>query len=261
MGARKVVHFGPANSKGGMSVMMQNLFGASPENWEAAIVNTHSERGLLSKISAYRKAKTELRELIDGSKIDLAHIHVTHGFSWWRKLRIIKRLEKSKIPMVIHIHSGKFERFCSGLAGKSVRKNLHKDGRKVVLLEERWRGVLENWVPSDSLVIHNFSEPVANRTEKSRTGVVRLLHLSRDSPGKGHDFSIRVLEELLSMGIDARLEMTGREGDSKECRSLPVKEHGWVSGKERKRMVGESDFLLSPSEFEGSSMSIIESMV
>jgi glycosyltransferase involved in cell wall biosynthesis len=36
---------------------------------------------------------------------------------------------------------------------------------------------------------------------------------------------------------------------------------GWVGESRKAELISESDFLLSPSEYEGSSMSVIESMV
>ncbi len=256
-----MVHFGPSESKGGMSAVIRSLISSTPENWEALVVNTHSEGGVIAKIGAFRKASVELRKLIRDSNIDLGHIHVTHGFSWWRKLRIIKRLEKHGVPIVIHIHSGKFQKFCSGFAGNSVKSNLGKGGRNVVILEERWRDLLKGWIPEDSLVIHNSSSPRIIRKSKKINGAIKLLHLSRDSPGKGHDFSIQILEELLAMGVEARLIMTGITAKGRFDQSLPVEGLGWVSLEARDKLLGEADFLLSPSEFEGSSMSIIEAMV
>ena len=261
MEVRKVVHFGPSESRGGMSAVIRSLISSTPENWEAGVVNTHSEGGLLAKFIAFRRASNQLDRMVNDSNIDIGHVHVTHGFSWWRKLRIIKKLEKNAVPIIIHIHSGKFERFCSGLAGNSVRRNLRKGGRRVVLLEERWRKLLKNWIPKDSLVIQNSSNPQISRKSDNIGGRIKLLHLSRDSPGKGHDFSIRVLEELLAIGVDACLIMTGRTAKEEFTQKLPVEQLGWVSDEERDRLLGEADFLLSPSEFEGSSMSIIESMV
>ena len=182
MEVHRVVHFGPSDSRGGMSAVIRGLIASTPDNWEAGVVNTHSEGGLAAKIIAFRKASSELGRLIKESNIDLGHVHVTHGFSWWRKLRIIKKLERNGVPIVIHIHSGKFERFCSGLAGNSVRKNLEKGRRRVVLLEERWRKILEKWVPNDSLVIQNSSTPQISRESKEIGSSIMLLHLSRGSP-------------------------------------------------------------------------------
>ncbi len=255
-----MVHIGPCESKGGMSTVIQNLIENPPNDWEASCLNTHSDGSILSKLSALIHSLRGLKKLVRKSEIDLAHIHVTHGFSWWRKLRLMKKLERNGIPMVIHIHSGKFEKFCSGIGGKSVRNCLSRGDRKVVLLEDRWKETLADWIPEKSEVVRNFSDPLVIRENDGPSGTIKLLHLSRDSPGKGQEFSIRVLEELISMGIDARLDITGR-GKQVEKRSLPISEHGWVSVEEKNRMMSEADFLLSPSEFEGSSMSIIEAIV
>jgi len=40
-----------------------------------------------------------------------------------------------------------------------------------------------------------------------------------------------------------------------------VEAMGWIGQEEKARAISEADFLLMPSEFEGSSMSVIEAMV
>ena len=64
------------------------------------------------------------------------------------------------------------------------------------------------------------------------------------------------------MGINASLTMTGTAyGSSKEFPDLEINCLGWVSEDEKKKLIEESDLLISPSEYEGSSMSVIEAMV
>ena len=68
----------------------------------------------------------------------------------------------------MHIHSGRFEEFCSrffGLTGYLVRKIL-SSGCKVVILEERWRDILRKWIPENSIVIPNPSYKKISRENK-----------------------------------------------------------------------------------------------
>ena len=64
----------------------------------------------------------------------------------------MKKCEKNGVPLIIHIHSGKFDTFCARNAGKSVERELSKAGRKTVVLEERWLNRLSPWI----LVILKF---------------------------------------------------------------------------------------------------------
>lgn len=200
--------------------------------------------------------------MIKDGEVDIAHIHVTHSLSWIRKRSLMRKCEKMGVPTVIHIHSGKFDTFCSGWFGSSVKKELRVERRATIVLEKRWKALLKEWLPDSTFVVSNPSNAIGNRRDHKLSSKVRLLLLSRKSEIKGHDFSIGIIEELHRMGIDASLTMTGATyGSSEEFPDLEINCLGWVSEDVKKKLIEESDFLISPSEYEGSSMSVIEAMV
>ena len=259
---RKVVHLGPVNSRGGMSTLISSLVRNPPEGWIAEALSSHVNGSLIARLSAWKQAYSELRRKASTGDLDLAHIHVTHAMSWWRKQSFMRVCEKAGIPSVVHIHSGRFDDFCRGISGGSVRRALRKKHRKTVVLEHRWLPRLAQWIPEDAVVVSNSSEPLANRRSHRIGDEVRLLVMSRDGRGKGHIFATRVLETLQDRGIKARLVMTGRSLPPKstaEERSIVA--FGWVDSEKRGDLLLWADFLLMPSDFEGSSMTVIEAMV
>jgi len=257
---KRVVHFGPCLSPGGMSTVIRNLVDNPPPGWVAEEVSTHAESPL-KMLREWHSAKRNLKMRIKTGRIDIAHIHVTHGLSWYRKRDIMRACEKFNIPSVIHIHSGKFEKFCSGRVGKSVKRELSIPGRKTILLERRWVGMLSEWMPSSAIVIPNISKPIGDRSKHRLGETVRLLVLGRNSPVKKHDFGIEILERLDRSGVRGVLSMTGsRENEIVKNSELDIRCLGWVGENRKAELISESDFLLSPSEYEGSSMSVIESM-
>ena len=258
---KRVVHLGPSESKGGMATVIENMVKNSPEGWSAEAIPTHSDNSILSIfrwINASKKLSSEFRK----GTYELVHIHVTHSLSWWRKLSFMKKCEKFRVPMIIHIHSGKFDTFCSGFAGRSIERALSKGDRKIVVLEERWLEKLKHWIPKDSEVVRNFSSPVSRSNNHVPSQKLRLLVLSRESSVKRHDFAVQVAKCIGKMDREVTLSITGGPRLENEIyENLEVKKYGWVTMEERKSLLAESDFLLSPSKFEGSSMAIIESMV
>ena len=58
----------------------------------------------------------------------------------------------------INSHSfGKIQKFCSGIAGTSVTRELAKKNRKTIILENRWKEILSKWLPNDVEVVNNCS--------------------------------------------------------------------------------------------------------
>jgi len=253
---------GPGESQGGIATVMNNMKSNTPNGYYSEVINTHCDGSIIQKISVWKNARKLLKIKIKKKDIDIAHIHATHSISWWRKADLKRICKKNSIPVVIHIHSGRFEEFCSrffGLTGYLVRKIL-SSGCKVVILEERWRGILRKWIPEDSIVIPNSSYKKISR-ENIVKEKIQILMLSRNSRGKGHKFAINILRSLESKGVDAKLIMTGikqEEIGTKNRNSIEAK--GWISEKEKNELMLKADFLIMPSEFEGSSMSVIESI-
>ena len=257
---KRVVHLGPSESPGGMSVVIKNMLKHPPMGWQAGAISTHGKT-TIETLKRWLFSRKELKRRISSHEIDLAHIHVTHSISWWRKRGLMRICRKNRVPLVIQIHSGKFEKFCSGFSGKSVKKELSMPKTKTVLLEERWKRKLAKWVPADSIVVPNFSDSLTNRSNHKLSKKIKLLVLSRDSPGKNHDFAIEILRALNHSGKSASLSMTGvSEDKSTKVDGLEIDFLGWIDENRKSELIAESDFLISPSEFEGSSMSVIESI-
>ena len=78
-------HIGPTEGKGGMSVMMRNIQSITPSGYTSNSVNTHSDLGLFSKIKVMIKARFDISRLLKLKDFDICHVHLTHGFSWFRK--------------------------------------------------------------------------------------------------------------------------------------------------------------------------------
>ena len=257
-----MVHLGPSKSKGGMSSVISILVENPPEGWSSTEISTHSDSGFFSKFRELLSARKKLKNLIRRQKIDIAHIHVTHSFSWWRKKTLIDMCNKNGVATVVQIHSGMFDIFCEGFAGKSVSRTLGREGIKVVLLEERWIERLNRWIPNNAEVVNNSSKRVIHRESKECSENIRLLLAARNSRIKGHKFALEIINSLHEMGKKSTLTMTGvtRVPESFKLKES-VKALGWISEEEKREILEETDFIVVPSEFEGSSMVVIESIV
>jgi len=265
MHGKTVIHIGPYQSKGGISSVMKSLTETQENIWNTKILTTHVEAGtIIQKYRIYRSAKKKLKKYINSNQIDIVHIHATQSASWWRKMSYLNICIQRKVPAIIHIHSGRFDEFCNkfgGLSGRMVRKYLFKRNVKTVLLEKRWLGKLNKWIPANSVVINN---PYDIKIKKyyQKKNEINILMLARNSKGKGHNFAIEIIKFLIKLGIDVKLTLTGieRRNISDDFDGKIIAK-GWVNDNEIKQLMKDADFLISPSEFEGSSISVINSIV
>ena len=223
-------------------------------------VSTHSDTGIKAKMVAFLGARKYLKGLIKDEKIDVAHIHVTHGLSWWRKRYFMSLCIRGGISTIVHIHSGKFDSFCRGIAGFSVKGMLNKPGVKVIILEERWKNKLRKWIPESSIVVPNFSTIKSMKEREDPGERIELLMLSRGSKIKQIEFGLDIVRELRLSGREARLLVTGKKFSIPNDLQENVESLGWISQEEKYALLERVDFLLSPSIYEGCSMSVIEAM-
>jgi len=221
-----VLHVGPANSPGGMASVIRILANNPPEGWSAEILNSHSTKGIIAKLLAWKNAK----KAVKNSNADLIHIHCAADWSFRRKLSIAK---KANAPVVFHIHSGKFNIDC-----KKELNDFH-----VVCLSDGWSERLSNLI-GDSTAILNPVEPSIS------PGVKRddfVLLMGRADPVKGHDFAF-------SLGL-AKLKVTGLNIAPEGVEAL-----GWVSEEEKLKLLQTAKVLLVPSGYEGQPMVILEAL-
>ena len=81
---RRVLHVGPCNTPGGMAKVIEILSQNPPNGWVADTLDSHSTKGTIAKIKAWRKAKQFLWK--NAHKYDIIHIHSAADWSYRRKL-------------------------------------------------------------------------------------------------------------------------------------------------------------------------------
>jgi len=261
---RLVIHIGPISSKGGMSGVMKLLIANPPVNYKVGHLDTYIDSSTLIKILNLFRIRRKLIMDIKSLKPNVFHFHVTHNFSWWRNLFLIRIALKFKIPCIINIHSGKFDIFCkkfNSIPGRIFRRLSKNKLIQFVVLEDRWIESLQIYA-NNLVCIRNPIDlkELSDRNEIEREDISLLL-IARNDKIKGHDFAVEVLRLINEGGFEARLEMTGVKKNFNIPHDLNVTTHEWIHDfEEVRRKIKNSDFALSPSEYEGSSMSVLEAM-
>lgn len=249
-GMRKVLHVGPAISKGGMGAVIQLLASSPPEGWNSEILPSHNEGGAFAILRAWWSARKNLKIRLRDSDVDIVHIHTASNWSWTRKKMLIKIARKADIPVVLSIHSGDFDKHCRK-NGNSVKDICKETSTYPVVLSEIWMERLSKWIENPAII----ANPVPDVDSTSIRNKNSFLLMGRSNPMKGQKIIIDAAQILLKEGFDFTIHMTGISGNYPG-----VTCHGWVEGEKRDVLLSTCGTLLSPSKWEGLSMTVIEAM-
>ena len=245
---RTVLHVGPSKTRGGMGAVIQLLADNPPNGWDAEMMASHADGGVIPVLRAWWKVRKDLAARLGRGNVDIVHIHAATRWSWKRKMGLIKISQNANVPVILSLHSGDFDRHCKerGPEVHRVCSTLH-----TVVLTEKWQETLSPWL-GESSVIPNPVPDVQVSTERDR---MQFLLMGRSNPMKGQSIAIEATRMLRAKGVKVTLHLTGIEHEE-----MGIIGHGWVDGAEKEQLMKTCGTLLSPSEWEGLSMSVIEAM-
>ena len=243
---RKVLHVGPCNTPGGMAKVIEILSENPPEGWIAETLNTHSNKGIFSKLVAWRNAKKSLSINIDN--YDIVHIHSAADWSYRRKLSLAKIATKRGKQVVFHIHSGKFDKFAVGK--NNIKSQLSQF--EIVVLSNYWEEKLEPIIGKVS-VIENPIDPSLQTGKITDKKAKQILLLGRQDPVKGHKFAFDVVRMMANDGWHLKATGTLHSEDA-------VEGLGWITEEEKYSLLRESEVLIIPSQYEGQPLVMMEGL-
>lgn len=247
---RKVLHVGPANTRGGMGSVIRLLDTEYPEGWTGELMASHADGGWFAVLRAWWSVRRNLRKRLRQNDIDIVHIHTASRWSWVRKRMLIRIARKAKLPVILSIHSGDFDRYCEKY-GKNIKNVCQDSGVYPVVLSSRWQEKLRKWI-GESTIIANPVPHVDCTLDRDRNS---FLLMGRDAPMKGQHIAIKAAEILHDAGHKISVHLTGSS-----TKHPNIISHGWVDDVEREHLLSTCGTLISPSEWEGLSMTVIEAM-
>lgn len=205
------------------------------------------------------------------SSVDIVHIHMSFGMSFYRKSIIFLIAKIKKYKVVVHLHGSRFKEFYE--EGNGVQKKLIKllfdKSDAVFVLSNSWKNFVETISINKNIYILNNGSSVEKFGDKivNDNGDILIVFMGRLGKRKGTYDLIEAFREVIKEISNVKL-LLGGDGDIEDVKSLisdldlidKVKVLGWVSGSEKIMTFRKADIYVLPSYNEGLPGSILEAM-
>lgn len=264
----KVLMIGPArNVKGGMTTVVDNYFEYGLQNFvNLKYIESCNDTNIFSKFLKEKKGLTEFKRIMNN--YDIMHIHMASRRSTFRKGKYVKLAKKIGKKVILHIHGAEFKLFyneCTEKQKKYVREILNL-ADKIIVLSEGWKKYFKTMVDENKIIVI-YNSIIVPKDFKKNLETQSILFLGRIGYRKGIYDLIEVVNKLLIEFPKLKLYIGG-DGEVNKLKNLieekkmqdNIKYIGWVSGKEKEKMLKECSFYILPSYNEGLPMSILEGM-
>ena len=266
---RKVLMLGPArNVKGGMTTVIDNYYNAGLNKIvELKYIETcNDSRNRALKFLKEIEGKINFYKEID--KYDVVHIHMASRRSTFRKAKYAHIAKKKGKKVILHIHGGEYKIFyneCNEKQKEYIKETFNL-ADKIIVLSESWKQYFKSLVNEEKIVVISNAIKIPNDFEKDFNRN-ELLFLGRIYEQKGIYDLLEAFSKLKNEFSDIRLSICG-DGELDKINKFIVENnltsnikcYGWVSGKEKEKLLTKSSIFLLPSYNEGMPMSILEAM-
>ena len=203
---------------------------------------------------------------------DIVHIHSSFGPSFYRKIPFIYMAKWVHKPIINHCHGAEFDHFYINASERKKRliKKVYNKCDAFIALSEEWKDNLLQIVPKEKItVIENYSiiNEEAVRSRELKENRKQILFLGELGQRKGVYDIPKVVKEVAQVFPDV-IFILGGDGEMQKIKGLVKKNSveknvifpGWVRGKEKDKLLKESDVFFLPSYNEGMPMSILDAM-
>ena len=255
--------------KGGIAAVVSGYYGSKLErDYDMIYVESYKDGGKLTKLFKGICGYFHFVKVLLVDRPDIVHMHSSFGPSFYRSLPFIYMSSWAKKPMINHIHGSEFDKLYTNASErkkKLVRKAWGKCNRFIVL-SESWKERFSEVIPNEKMtVIENYSivKDGINRSQCHN----QVLFLGAINQMKGCYDMVDVTKRIAEVVPDIKMVVAGA-GEIEQVKSKAIAEGvakhfafpGWVRGKQKEKLLKESDVFFLPSYTEGMPMSVLDVM-
>ena len=201
----------------------------------------------------------------------IAHIHTCSGLSYFLDAALLWIARVRGVPVVLHIHGGRFDGFIDQLDPLRVWfvRVSARSAERVIVLSESWRGRLEPLLPGARLrVIENavLVQPLAAAVTEQRDPLILFLgalcrekgveDLVRAFARLSHPAQLALVGPETETGFVTRMQVLASELGARDRIELP----GPAQGAVKALWLARASIFVLPSYAEGQPISVLEAM-
>lgn len=259
--------------KGGIAAVVNGYRGSALEkDFDIIYVESYKDGGKFTKLLKAINGYLHFVKVLLIDKPNIIHIHSSFGPSFYRKIPYIYMANLARKKIINHCHGADFYEFYIN-ASKRKKKLIKKVYNKcsiMIALSEEWKDRLNLIVPTEKIrVIENYSvlyrDALKERMERPCNN--QVLFLGEIGERKGC-YDIPEVVKRVSESIPNVKFVLGGSGDIEKISKLLIAKGveknvifpGWVRGKDKDKLLRESDLFFLPSYNEGMPMSILDGM-
>lgn len=259
-------------TRGGVSSSVRTM-ALSPlwHEWGVSHLATHRDGSGPRKVAVFAGALVRLCAQLLWRRPDLVHVHTASRGSFVRKATVFWLATLARVPVVVHVHGGGFDRFHDRAPMPMrllVRATLNH-AVAVIALSDSWAEKLAAIAPAARITVLPNAVRVRPREARLRDGdLVRVVFAGRVGARKGA-FDLLDAWSRLAPGTraGASLVLLG-DGEVERARhqaqllgvAATCEVRGWVPAAETQAELDRSDVFVLPSHAEGQPMAMLEAM-
>ncbi len=266
---------GPAiDGKGGMAEVVRNLLKTELAlRYEICYLATIVSGNIIKKIFVALVQLIRLVFICLADSPRLVHIHFCSGVSFYRKSIFIMAARLFRIPILLHAHGGRFNRFyqqSNRPAKKYISKILNSSNLIILVSPDKLEWMKTLLKNSTLITIPNMIDLpqwVLNKNNIEARDQIIIMYLGVISKDKGIFDLIESIPFIISEYPCTKFIICGK-GEFKEARQLcdakklrdNVEITGWVDESTKLKLLHQADILVLPSYYEELPYSILEGM-
>ncbi|GAA4914635.1 glycosyltransferase family 4 protein [Actinomycetospora succinea] len=256
-------------TQGGIATCVRTLAATGLwERWGVRHVATHRDGSKGDKALAFASGLARYTATMLLRRPDLVHIHMSSAGSFVRKAAMAWLAYLLGVPVVLHVHSGRFHLF-HDRAPAPLRRFIAATLTRadvVIALGELMRTRLAAIAPDAHLTSLPNPVRISPVTTRPAGAAPHVVFLGRIWDKKGA-FALIEAWAKESGGTGGHLTMAG-DGEHERARALArelgvadsVTVHEWLSTDQVAELLASADVLALPSENEGQPMVVLEAM-